>query len=964
MLATTWVTRQLVFNGVVSGLVIGLLAMGIVLVYRSTKVLNFAVGNIGLIGATLLSVLVIRYHVPFWIAAIIALIVGTVFAALTELTVIRRLFRAPRVTVLVATIGIAGLALAIASALPSVGSTSAGYPVVSSNIWTNVVGFQVSGAQLSILVAVPTTAILLGWFLNRTTTGRAVHASADNPDLARLSGINPKNVSTLVWAIAGLIGTLALILVAGQGLSGSELAQLGPDTLARALVAAVIAGLVSVRRAMIAGVAIGVLESVISFNFINQPGVVDFVLFVAVLITVWITSRRKRPEPDVYPTTMKGRAVPAHLRSLWWIRHMDKAWIVLACLVAIVLPLFITEPSKNLLYATIMAYAICASSLTILIGWSGLLSLGQMAFAGLGALTAASLTLGMHVQLVVHGFQFFAWSVHPLPFWCSTLVAAALMGLLAAVVGVASLRVRGMLLAVTTFALALAAQNFIYALPLFGGGQSGTVSFIRGSLFGLNLTSQRTYYYVVLAVLAVVLIVLARLRRSGVGRTMIGVRDNSDSAASYTLSPARTRIQAFALAGAIAGLGGALLAGTIESVPYGQEFFLVNDSLVLVAMVVIGGLGSVSGAVIGAAWIIGLPAFFPNNQLVPLFTSSIGLLVMLLYFPGGFAQIGTSIRNAIIALGERKAGPPPPKSTTALPTLAVSPVSRTDDRQGATPAGADVQAVADALRVGSLSVQFGGNKALDEVSLVVHPREVVALIGANGAGKSTLMNAIGGYVPSTGSVQLLGQEVTRMSVAERASIGLGRTFQGAGLFPELTVRETVQLALEARRKTGLVSTALCLPGARRRERVQIAEASELIDFFGLGRYADRYTSELSTGTRRIVELTSLMAVGARLLCLDEPTAGVAQRESEAFGPLILRVCAELHASMLVIEHDMPLAMGISDRVYCLEAGQVIAAGLPHEIRQNEKVIASYLGLADHESPPTENQQTSEVIKTP
>ena len=305
-----------------------------------------------------------------------------------------------------------------------------------------------------------------------------------------------------------------------------------------------------------------------------------------------------------------------------------------------------------------------------------------------------------------------------------------------------------------------------------------------------------------------------------------------------------------------------------------------------------------------------------------------------------------------------------PKELTVLPTPAVSAVSLTTNRQEVSPSDGDRQAPPDVLRVESPSVQFGGNKALDEVSMEVHAREVVALIGANGAAKSTLMNAIGGYVPSTGSVQLLGQEVKRMSVAERAPIGLGRTFQGAGLFPERITRETVQLALEARRKSGLVSTALCLPGVLRHERVQKTEAAELIDFFGLGRYADRYTSELSTGTRRIVELTSLMAVGARLLCLDEPTAGVAQRESEAFGPLILRVCAELHASMLVIEHDMPLAMGISDRVYCLEAGRVIAAGMPHEIRQDDKVIASYLGLADHESPPTENHQTSEVVKTP
>jgi ABC-type branched-subunit amino acid transport system ATPase component/ABC-type branched-subunit amino acid transport system permease subunit len=962
MLATTWITRQLVFNGVISGLVIGLLAMGIVLVYRATKVLNFAVGNIGLIGATLLSVMVIRYHVPFWIAVLISLAVGAAFAVAVELTVIRRLFRAPRVTVLVATIGIAGLALAIASALPSLGSTSAGYPVATTAIWSDVVGFQVSGAQLSIIVAVPLTAVLLAWFLNRTTVGRTVHASADNPDLARVSGISPKRISTLVWAIAGLIGTMALILVAGQGLSGSELAQLGPDTLARALVAAVLAGLVSIPRAMIAGIAIGIIESVIGFNFINQPGVVDFILFVAVLIAVWVQSRRKRPEPDIYPATPKGRAVPEYLRTIWWIRHLDKAWIGLACVVALGVPFIITEPSKNLLYATILSFAICASSLTILVGWSGLLSLGQMAFAGLGALTAASLTLGMHVQLVIHGFEFFGWSIHPLPFWCSTVIATGLMALLAGVVGLGSLRVRGMLLAVTTFALALAAQNFLYSLPLFGGGQSGTVSFIRGSLFGLDLSSQRSYYYTVLTVLAVVLVILSRLRRSGVGRAMIGVRDNSDSAASFTLSPARTRIGAFALAGGIAGLGGALLAGAIESVPYNQEFFLVNDSLVLVAMVVIGGLGSVSGAVIGAIWIIGLPAFFPSNKLVPLFTSSIGLLVMLLYFPGGFAQIGTSVRDSLIRLAERRAGPPPPKTATALPRRQSTSVAAATEASDSTALHKDPSARSNPLEVENLSVHFAGNKALEQVSIEVRSGEVVALIGANGAGKSTLMNAIGGYVPSVGAVRLFGRDVRRTGVHGRAALGLGRTFQGATLFSELTVRETVQLALEARQKTGFVSTALHLPGAFRHERAQRVEAAELIDFLGLGRYADMYTSELSTGTRRIVELTCLVAVDARLLCLDEPTAGVAQRESEAFGPLILRICAELEASMLVIEHDMPLAMGISDRVYCLEAGQVIAEGRPNEIVRDEKVIASYLGLVEPATP-SETEQTTEVVQT-
>jgi ABC-type branched-subunit amino acid transport system ATPase component len=240
-------------------------------------------------------------------------------------------------------------------------------------------------------------------------------------------------------------------------------------------------------------------------------------------------------------------------------------------------------------------------------------------------------------------------------------------------------------------------------------------------------------------------------------------------------------------------------------------------------------------------------------------------------------------------------------------------------------------------------VRFGGNTAVNDVSIEVADGEVVGLIGTNGAGKSSLMNAIGGFVPSTGRVELFGKSVTGRSSGARARLGLGRTFQAATLFPELTVRDTVLVALEARKRTGMLTTALFWPPAIRHERARRSEADELIDFLGLGRYADSYIGDLSTGTRRIVELAGLLALDARVLCLDEPTAGVAQRETEAFGPLILELRRELGASMLVIEHDMPLIMGISDRVYCLETGAVIAEGLPDEMRNHPDVIASYLG---------------------
>jgi ABC-type branched-subunit amino acid transport system ATPase component len=245
-----------------------------------------------------------------------------------------------------------------------------------------------------------------------------------------------------------------------------------------------------------------------------------------------------------------------------------------------------------------------------------------------------------------------------------------------------------------------------------------------------------------------------------------------------------------------------------------------------------------------------------------------------------------------------------------------------------------------------LSVDFGGLAAVDDVEFHAMPGEVIGLIGTNGAGKSTLLNAIGGYVPSRGSVRLLGREVSGLAPHRRARAGLGRTFQAATLFPELTVRETVQLALEARATTSFWGSLLFYPPSIGKERAKRAEASELIDFLGLGRYADRFIAELSTGTRRIVELASVLAVAPRVVCLDEPTAGVAQREAEAFGPLIKRIQHELDATLVVVEHDLPLIMSISDRIYCLEAGSVIAEGTAAAVRSDARVISSYLGTDD------------------
>jgi ABC-type branched-subunit amino acid transport system ATPase component len=195
-------------------------------------------------------------------------------------------------------------------------------------------------------------------------------------------------------------------------------------------------------------------------------------------------------------------------------------------------------------------------------------------------------------------------------------------------------------------------------------------------------------------------------------------------------------------------------------------------------------------------------------------------------------------------------------------------------------------------------------------------------------------------------VKVFGNEVVDLAPDFRAAFGLARSFQDASLFAGLTVRETIQVALAQRHKIGILSAMVAAPWVRTSERRTRRAADDVIARFGLTQWADARTSELSTGTRRICDLAAQVAAEPKLILLDEPTAGVAQREAEAFGPLLRQIRDELDCSVLIVEHDMPLLMGLCDRVYALEAGRVIAEGTPEEIRNDARVVASYLGTEE------------------
>lgn len=250
-----------------------------------------------------------------------------------------------------------------------------------------------------------------------------------------------------------------------------------------------------------------------------------------------------------------------------------------------------------------------------------------------------------------------------------------------------------------------------------------------------------------------------------------------------------------------------------------------------------------------------------------------------------------------------------------------------------------------ALHARSVRVRFGGLTAVDDVALDIATREIVGLIGGNGAGKTTFMNVVSGYVdPEPGAVlQVHGTDLVGLPPEYRPYVDVGRSYQAATLFPGLTVTETLLVAVERHHPTPLLGAILGTGRARRIEAAKREQVCELIETCGLQAYAERRIRELSTGTRRVVDLACILAQRPGLLLLDEPTGGLAQRETEAFAPLIKRVQRELGCAVMVIEHDMVMIGELCDRVYAMEAGRVIASGTPDEVRRDERVIASYLG---------------------
>lgn len=918
---------DIIFSGVVQGLVYALVAFGLLLIFRATGVINFAQGQIGAFGGYTMALLYLQYDIPYGLSLPLALVAGTLLGIATEL-ILRRLFTQPRLLLFVATLGVTQLIqfLQLQLPIPEDQAATARYPVLLDGRW-EIFGITVTGPQVTVVIAVPVLVLGLTWLLQKSKFGRQVRAVADNAASAQLAGISIRTVSTKVWGLAGLLAAVSALLIAPT--QGGSIAvvnsALGPKLLLLSLAAAMFGRMRSFVWTAVGGVIVGVIDML--FVTWAQTGEVPqgtniLAIFVLLLVLMLTLGRSAGMSNDEWTFTTKLKSASEEIRRHPLYRALTLLGVVLLVGGALLLPSFLDTPTDFLSYSTIPVMLIAALSVTVLTGWAGQLSLGQFGFVAIGAYFTIKFSDGLPIPIAI-------------------LFGVAFGVLAALIIGIPALRIKGLFLAVITLGFGLMVRNWlIFNSGLSGPGGDAKLAVTRGKGFDLLFwtvkgTNFRGVYWFCLLVSGIALLLVWQLRRTGVGRSIIAVRDNELSAAAYTVSATKQKILAFAISGGLAALAGGLLPLTALNGQFGvnpgTQIFDVEQSLRIVAVAVVGGIASITGAILGTLVIVALPLFFDGTPQVKLFTSGIGMLVVLLYFPGGLISILHSGRDLLTAWIARRTGWEPKRNTQTSGIGALASVhDHSDDSR--TP-----------LVTSGVTVSFGGRVVVDDVSINVQPGEIVGLIGTNGAGKSTLMNAISGFVPSTGDIFLFGTEAGRRPAAGRSRLGIGRAFQNARLFASLSVRETLMVALEARERSWLLPSMLSLPPSPTAERRKRKQANEIIGHLGLSRYADSLMGELSTGTRRIVEMGALLALDAELLLLDEPTAGVAQRETEAFGPLIHSIRRELGASILIIEHDMPMVMSISDRIYCLEAGAVIAEGAPTEVRNNPLVIASYLG---------------------
>ncbi|MDQ1071782.1 ABC transporter permease subunit [Streptomyces canus] len=904
-------TYDLTLAGLSVGSAAALTGVGLIVTYRATGVLNFAHGAIAMVCAYALRQCVVEWGWPLWAGAVVTLLIlAPVMGVVLERFVFRPLsvLGGDPAQTLVASIGVFVLLVGGAALLWGQGARDDAPELVSADPWGQLAVVLVLAAGVSAVI-------------RRTRFGRELRAVVDDRGLAVLGGIDADRVAAAGWAFgaftAGLTGVLLAPFV--------RLDPYGLPLLVMEVVAvAVAARMRSLPVAVVVALGIGVVQSQLTRLHPSGRGepllqAVGANLFVVALLVACLALPRIGTR-DALPRTATAR-VPTP----------QGAWIVAVILFLIPLGFAGSDLHTSV---QVPALGVVLLSLVVVTGRGGQISLGQAAYAGLGALFTALLAAGRFPALP------------RLPELAALALAVVLVAPLGLLTGWPAITRRGLALALATFAVGVGVSRFVLAQPYATSGLS------LGRPAGFE--GDRAYYVLELALLTLALLTAHALRRGRTGRALAAMRDHESGASAAGVQVPALKLLAFVAGAALAALGGGMLGMGLRA--FDPTAYDPVRGLLWFAAVVVLGADSTLGALTAAALLVGLDAGARGGVAAAL----VGVLAVLMgRFPGGPYEAVRRLRPRrgarLTATGLRtrrrlqralRAAAPPTaasgadamhgqEASTALPaatanTLTADPGSaRPGTHRRADPDGAEqgrsrrsrlpAPHAADGapppiLTTRKLQARYDGFTALDGVDLTVPPGRITAIIGPNGAGKTTLFHCLAGTVrPSHGRVHYGNRDITRLPAHARTRLGIARTFQQLAVFPTLTVAENVRVGAEQGRTT------------------DPAAVDRALRLFALdGPLRDAPAAGLPTGTLRRVELARALAGTPSVLLLDEPAAGLDTAEVTALAR-ILRALAADGTALLVVEHDLDLVADLAHVVHVMSAGRIIASGPPAHV---------------------------------
>ena len=897
---------QFLIIGLGAGAVYALFAQGAVLIYRGSGLVNFAQGAIGTFAAYIAFVDLKENRgwstLPAGIVAVVA--AGLVSLAFQGL-ILRALRRAAPIVRVIATIALLGLLQAVV--LKRYGAANVAVdPYLPNDIfrWGDIVIQEERIYLVSITLIV--TFGLWAW-TRYTRVGLAINASAQNERAVQTLGWSPDRLSGLTWTIGGMLGGFAAVLAAP--LTGLSATTFTIVVTVAGLGAALLGGFNSFPLTLVGGLIIGVGEAMATLyggdiqDFFHQDlisGLNRAPAFLVILLVVVAGGRGLPLRSHVAERLPKLGTGEISIRG-----------VLLASAIVLALLFFVMDERWASATYISLAGAVMILSIVVLTGYAGQISLAQFALAGVGALIA-----GRFVRADV-------------PVEIAIVLGVLLTIPVGLVFALPALRTRGVSLAVVTLGLGFIVSEVVFANPNYlGDPLSGGTDIGAVKLFGIEVDAfDHPHAWAAVNLIAFVLLALlvANLRRSRTGRRLIAVRTNERAAASLGISVFSVKLYAFALSAALAACAGILLAFRQRVVTYTE--FNVFASINALGNAVIGGLGYVIGAAFAAPNAIGglgtrvIEDWINLGDGWNLILGALFVFVILIAHQNGIADVATHDRRVWEKL--RKVAKHKPRAP--LPAAEVEPVP------GAT------------LSISHLTVRFNAVVAVDDVSMEVRPGEVVGLIGPNGAGKTTLIDAVTGFVSASGgSISLDGRRVDKLNATQRARLGLRRSFQSLELFEDVSVEENIRAGSDQHASKLSWLSDLFWPKHYDLPPTAVAAVRE----FDLERHLDSTPEELPYGRRRLVGIARAVASGPSVVMLDEPAAGLDERESAELARLIRRLADERNMAVLLVEHDVSLVMSTCDRVVVIDFGEVIAQGTPAEIRDHQGVRDAYLGHAD------------------